>query len=57
MAKSTWLKRLAVVAAVGVLAAGGLYLYGSSSGDIPAATVDFAKLDKPQYDALYKCGE
>ena len=57
MAKSTWFKRLAVVAAVGVLAAGGLYLYGSSSGDIPAATVDFAKLDKPQYDALYKRGE
>jgi mono/diheme cytochrome c family protein len=57
MAKSTWFKGLAVAAAVGVLIAGGLYLYGSASGDIPPATVDFSKLDAPQSEALYKRGE
>lgn len=53
MAKSTWFKGLAVAAAVGVLVAGGLYLYGSASGAVPA-TVDFSKLDAPQSEALYR---
>ncbi|MBV8248140.1 MAG: cytochrome c [Comamonas sp.] len=56
MAK-TWIKGLGAAAVLGVLVAGGMYLYGSSSGDIPAATVDFAKLGPQEYDKLYKRGE
>ena len=57
MAKSTWIKGLGAVVVVGVVAAVGIYLYGSGSGTIPPATVDFAKLEPAQFDALYKRGE
>ena len=56
MAK-TWIKGLGAAAVLGVLVAGGMYLYGSASGDVPPATVDFAKLGPQEFDALYKRGE
>ncbi|QNN58763.1 cytochrome c [Diaphorobacter ruginosibacter] len=55
--KSKWIKGLGAVAVVGVAVAAGLYLAGSSSGDIPPASVDFAKLGPQEYDVLYKRGE
>ena len=57
MAKKTWLKATGIAVAAAVLIAGGMYMYGSSSGSIPPATVDFAKLNPTEYDALYKKGE
>ena len=56
MAK-TWIKGLGAAAVLGVLVAGGMYLYGSASGDVPPATVDFAKLGPQEFDTLYKRGE
>ena len=56
MAK-TWIKGLGAAAVLGVLVAGGMYRYGSASGDVPPATVDFAKLGPQEFDALYKRGE
>ena len=57
MAKRTWIKGLGAVVVAGIVVVGGLYLYGSASGDIPPATVDFAKLDAKQFDELYARGE
>ena len=57
MAKSKWIKGLGAVVVAGIVVVGGLYLYGSSSSNIPPATVDFAKLDAKQFDELYKRGE
>jgi len=57
MARSTWLKGLGIAAVAGVLVTGGMYLYGSSSGHVPPATVDFAKLSPEEQGRLYKRGE
>lgn len=57
MAKRTWMKGLIGLAGVGALVAGGLYLYGSSSGNTPPATVDFAALDTQATQQLYQRGE
>ena len=57
MAKHTWLKGIGIVVLAGVVVVGGMYLYGSSSGTVPPATVDFAKLSGAEYDAFYKKGE
>ena len=53
MAKRTWMKGLIGLAGVGALVAGGLYLYGSSSGNTPPATVDFAALDNFHIQILF----
>lgn len=56
MAKHRWIKGLGLAAAAGVLVAGGLYWYGSSS-HVPPATVDFATLGPQELDVLYRRGE
>lgn len=56
MAKRSWIKGLGLAVVAGVLVAGGMYWWGSSSS-VPPATVDFAKLDAKEFDALYKRGE
>ena len=57
MAKSKWARRLAILVGVGVLVAGAMYLYGSSSGDTPPATVNFSALGPEEMQRLYKRGE
>ncbi len=56
MAKRSWIKGLGLAVVAGVLVAGGMYWYGSSSS-VPPATVDFAKLSPQEFDVLYKRGE
>ena len=57
MAKRSFIKGLGIVAAAAVLVVGCMYLYGSSSGNVPPATVDFAKLSPEQHKLLYQRGE
>ena len=48
---------LGAAAALGGLVVAGMYWAGSSSGTVPAASVDFNNLPKAQYEVLYKRGE
>lgn len=57
MAKRSFIKGLGIVAAAAVLVVGCMYLYGSSSGNVPPATVNFAKLSPEQHKLLYQRGE
>lgn len=56
MAKRKWLRGLGLLL-VALLVVGGLYLYGSSAGNVPPATVDFSKLSPEQEKTLYARGE